>query len=180
MPGESTPILSDERTALSSASATVKDFTSRADVQRTALVWILFLVGLSPFTFYPSAPAPYAKHPSPGKFDLNLCGSDGTVCSNYVVPMHHLDSSDAHYIPSALVKIPASREPLFINPGERRKRGRFRPKSQQGHPGITTSSAGIHEVSAKAETIKCFANGYQQHNRRNLPKNPFAITLSTA
>ncbi|KAI8812439.1 TAP-like protein-domain-containing protein [Cladochytrium replicatum] len=173
MPTESSPLLSTDgaSAAVHSAFQTVKDFSSRPDVRRFALVAALLLIGLSPFTFYKTASPPPQKLPFPGKFDWKPCGPDGLVCSKFVVPLDHLNSSDSRYIPLAVIRIPATTKPslgpLFLNPGGPggsglaivRKRGKFIQEIVGGRYDIVSwDPRGVGE----SEPIKCFANAYQQ------------------
>ncbi|KAI8814956.1 Alpha/Beta hydrolase protein [Cladochytrium replicatum] len=174
MSGESTPLRSGEgaSAAVHSALESVKEFASRPVVCRVALVSALLLIGLSPFTFYPTAatrPAP--KLPSPGKFDWKPCGPDGLVCSKFVVPWDHLNISDTRFIPLAVIKIPSTTKPslgpLFLNPGGPggsglsfvRNRGKFIQDIVGGRYDIVSwDPRGVGE----SEPLKCFANAYQQ------------------
>ncbi|KAI8814942.1 TAP-like protein-domain-containing protein [Cladochytrium replicatum] len=171
---ESTPLLAANgaKAAVESALGNVKDFTRRPDVRRIALISVLLFIGLSPFSFYPTAaPKEVSPLPPPGKFQWKQCGPDGLVCSKFVVPLDYLNETDNRYIPLAVIKLPAtvkpSLGPLFMNPGGPGGSGiglvRSAGKVFQNFVGgrydiVSWDPRGI----GQSEPMKCFPNAYEQ------------------
>ncbi|KAI8812430.1 Alpha/Beta hydrolase protein [Cladochytrium replicatum] len=175
---ESAPLLSGggARSAVSNTLEAISEFTARPSTRRIALVSLLLFIGLFPFSFYPSpkssdgTPSP-SPLPPPGKFEWKQCGPNGLVCSKFVAPLDHLNSSDTRTIALSVIKLPATTKPslgpLFLNPGGPggsglsivRGRGKFIQDIVRGRYDIVSwDPRGVGE----SEPIKCFPSAFEQ------------------
>ncbi|KAI8814947.1 TAP-like protein-domain-containing protein [Cladochytrium replicatum] len=172
--GESTtPLVSGRRAepAVNMALRKINNFTSHPPTRRIALVSLLLLVGLLPFTFPPTSESPSSPLPSTGKLQWKQCGPDGLVCSKFVVPLDHLNASNTRTIALWVIKLPATTRtslgPLFINPGgpgasgvnDVRDRGKLIQGIVRGRYDIVSwDPRGVGE----SEPIKCFGTAFEQ------------------